>query len=149
MALMIGVSIALAYAVIDAVVTGPPVVADPLDTSGSYAVPVGSTAIFAGNITGGDYIVGNFTSVLPSEANVTMATYTTSVWYASLANGTALGSPLWTTPSEGSGRIVFSPEVTGNYTFVLTNGYPTSSHLVITVYVTTQYESNVGDDGFG
>jgi hypothetical protein len=147
MIVMVGVSVALGWALISAVASGPPVVADPLDTSGSYVVPVGSTAIFDGNITGGDYIVGNFTSTQPLEANVTVSAYTYSGWLEQVQNGT--GSPVWSTPSEGVGRIVFSPEVTNDYMFVLTNNYPASTHLVIHVYVTTQYESNVGDDGFG
>jgi hypothetical protein len=145
--LVVGVAVALAYTLIDAVVTGPPVVADPLTTSGMYTVSPGYLAILSGNVTGGDYVVGNFTSVDPYDANVTLSAYNSSQWTSFVVNGS--GTPSWSTPSEGSGRIIFSAEYTDTYTFVLTNAYPATTGPAITVYVTTTYESNVGDDGFG
>ena len=145
--LIVGVAVALAWALIDAVASGPPNVADPLTTSGTYTVAPGSVPILSGEVTGGDYVVGNFTSVQPYEADVSLAAYNSTEWTSLVVNGS--GTPVWTTPSEGSGRIIFTSEYTDTYTFVLVNTYPTSSHLAITVYVATQYESNVGDDGFG
>jgi hypothetical protein len=146
-ALVVTVAVGLAYTMIDAVVTGPPTAADPLTTTGTYRIAPGSVPILEGNVTGGDYILGNFTSVSPYDANVTLSVYNESAWDGLVQNGT--GSPAWSSPSEGSGRIVFTAEYTDDYTFVLTNGYPSASHLTITVYVATEYESNVGDDGFG
>jgi len=32
---------------------------------------------------------------------------------------------------------------------VFENPYAPSTHLSVTVYITTEYESNVGDEGFG
>ena len=145
--LVIGVAVALAYTLIDAVLTGPPVVADPLTTTGTYTVGPGSRAILSGDVTGGDYVVGNFTSVLPYEAEVQLSAYNSTGWLAVIQNRSA--SPVWTTPLEGSGRIIFTAQYTDTFTFVLTNPYPASTHLNITVYVATTYESNVGDDGFG
>jgi len=147
MVVMVGVAIALAWALIDAAVTGPPSVTDPLTTSGTYTVGPGAQPILSGNVTGGDYVIGNFTSVQPYEANVTISAYNLSGWTDWVENGTA--TPVWSTPSEGSGRIVFTAAYTDTYTFVVTNAYPASSHISIRVYVATQYESNVGDDGFG
>ncbi len=146
-ALVITVAVGLAYTMIDAVLSGPPVAADPLTTTGTYHVAPGYVPILEGNVTGGDYIVGNFTSLIPYEANVSLSVYNESAWNNLVQNGS--GSPVWSTPSEGSGRIVFTAEYTDDYTFVLTNAYPASSNLTITVYVATEYESNVGDDGFG
>jgi hypothetical protein len=132
---------------IDAALTGPPNVADPLTTAGTYRIPPGSVGFLSGNVTGGDYVVGNFTSVQPYEANITISVYNSSGWTDRVLHGTGL--PVWSTPSEGSGRIVFTAEYTDTYTFVLTNPYPASTHLNITVFVATEYESNVGNDGFG
>jgi hypothetical protein len=145
--LVVGIAVALAYTLVDTVLTGPPNVADPLTTAGTYTLGPGSRAFLSGDVTGGDYVIGNFTSVAPYDANVVLSTYNSTGWIALLQNRTA--TPVWSTPAEGSGRIVFTAEYTDTYTFVLTNPYPASSHLNITVYVATEYESNVGDDGFG
>jgi len=144
---MVGVAVALAWALVDAVATGPPNVADPLTTSGTYTLAPGMVPILTGEVTGGDYVVGNFTSLVPYEADVALSAYNSSQWSNLVQNGS--GVPAWSTPSEGSGRIVFTAEYTDTYTFVLTNPYPASSDLTVTVYVATSYESNVGDDGFG
>jgi len=146
--IVVGVAVGLAWTLLDSALTGPPAVPDPLTTTGTYAVPTGSTAILSGAVTGGDYVVGNFTTVAPYLADVTLAIYTSQAWRALVDNGT-VSSPAWSAPSEGSGRIIFSALYTTNYTFVLTNAYPASAHLNLTVYVATDYESNVGDDGFG
>jgi len=145
--IVVGAAVALAYALITTALSGPPNVPDPLTTTGTYVVGPGVLAILSGEVTGGDYVVGNFTSLAPYGANVTISVYNQTGWTRLVANGT--GEPLWSTPSEGAGRIIFTAEVTDTYTFVLTNPYPSASHLRITVYVATQYESNVGDDGFG
>jgi hypothetical protein len=145
--IVVGVAVALGYTLLAAALSGPPSVQDPLTTAGVYTIAPGATAILTGNITGGDYIIGNFTSVQPFGANVTISAYNLTSWTNLIENGS--GAPLWSSPSEGSGRIVFTAEYTDTYTFVLTNPYPASTHLNITVYVATEYESNVGDDGFG
>ncbi len=141
--IVVGLAVALAYTLIDAVWTGPPVVADPLTTTGTYHLAPGTQPILDGAVTGGDYVVGNFTTIQPFDAAVTLSVYNWSQWYGLVTNGT--GSPAWSTPSEGSGRIIFTALDTGTYVFVLTDPLP----LNMTVYVATEYESNVGDDGFG
>jgi hypothetical protein len=145
--LVVGVAVALSYTLIGEALTGPPNVADPLTTTGTYTVAPGSVAFLSGNVTGGDYVIGNFTTVQPYGANVTLSAYNSTEWTNLVENGS--GIPAWSTPSEGSGRIIFTAEYTDTYTFVLTNPYPPSTHVNVTVYVSTQYESNVGDDGFG
>lgn len=146
-AIIIGLAVALAWALIEAVATGPPNVPDPLTTQGTYSVAPGSIPILTGEVTGGDYVVGNFTSVQPFEADVSLSAYNSTGWAALVENGSA--TPVWSTPTEGSGRIIFTAAYTDTYTFVLTNPYPPSSHIDVTVYVATEYESNVADDGFG
>jgi len=145
--IVLAVAVGLSWTLIDSVLTGPPAVPDPLTTTGTYAVPPGSTPILTGEVTGGDYVVGNFTSVRPYLAEITLSVFTAQGWRGLQENGS--GSPVWSSPSEGSGRIIFSALYTTNYTFVLTNSYAEAAHLNITVYVATEYESNVGNDGFG
>jgi hypothetical protein len=145
--IVVGVAVGLAWTLIASALAGPPAVADPLTTTGTYEIPPGASAFLTGEVTGGDYVVGNFTSVVPHLAQVVVSVYTAQAWHSLLENGS--GTPAWSTPSEGSGRIIFSALYTTNYTFVLTNPYSGSTPLNITVYVATQYESNVGDDGFG
>ncbi len=143
--IVVGVGVGLAYAMIDAVLTGPPNVPDPLTTSGTYTVGPGWEGFLYGEVTGGDYVVGNFSSIHPFDAEIAISAYNASQWKLLATTGT--GTPAWSTPAEGSGRIVFTALYTDNYTFVLTNPYPVTTHLNITVYVSTTYESNVGDDG--
>jgi len=145
--LVVGAVVALAYALITTALAGPPNVPDPLTTTGTYTVLPGSMPFASGAVTGGDFVVGNFTSVQPYGANLTVAVYNLTEWTDLIQNGT--GVPAWSTPSEGSGRIIFIAEYTDTYTFVLTNPYPASTGLQIVVYVATEYESNVGDEGFG
>ncbi|HTT16312.1 MAG TPA: emp24/gp25L/p24 family protein [Thermoplasmata archaeon] len=145
--IVVGVAVGLAWTLVDAVITGPPNVADPLTTSGTYRVAPGVVAFAAGEVTGGDYVVGNFTSLVPHGAEVSVSVYNASQWSNLLENGS--GTPVWSTPSEGSGRIVFTSLYTDNYSFVLSNPYAPGTGPTISVYVQTQYESNVGNDGFG
>jgi len=146
-AIIVGVAVALAWALIEAVATGPPNVPDPLTTTGTYTVAPGSVSFLSGEVTGGDYVVGNFTAVQPFEAEVSLSAYNSTEWTSVVKNDS--GTAAWSTPLEGSGRIIFTAEYTDTYTFVLTNPYPASSHVTVSVYVATEYESNVGDDGFG
>jgi hypothetical protein len=146
--IVVGVCFALAYTMIAAVLAGPPVAADPLTTAGMYAIGPGNTTVISGDITGGDFVLGNFSVVNPPGVNVTLAVYNSTQW-ATLVAGGLPGSPQWS-PSPGPEvRIIYSAPVTDTYYFVFGNPYPASSHFVIDVYIVTEYESNVGDDGFG
>jgi hypothetical protein len=145
--IVVGVVIGLAYTIIDAEFTGPPVVADPLTTAGVHSIPIGSAYVLTGNITGGDYVVGNYSTIDPSGLSVTVAVYNESEWSKLGSAGGA--APSWSSPAQPTGRIIFTAQYTDQYYFVFSNPYPASSRLNVTVYVTTQYESNVGDEGLG
>jgi hypothetical protein len=143
-----GVIVVLAYALLSAVLQGPPVLStDPLTTNAGYIVGPGNFTVISGEITGGDYVIGNYSSFDPSHAIVGFVVYNSSEWAHRLAGDSP--TPTYAAATLPSGRIIFSAPVTDTYYFVFTNPYPVTSHLTIGVYVTTQYESNVGDDGFG
>jgi hypothetical protein len=135
----------LAYSIISTVVTGPPVVADPLTTTGSYAIGPGNFTLIWGEITGGDFVVGNFTTVMPPGTTLDVAIYNSTLWDQFL-NGQD-PAPLWTNTPGPTGQIVYSAPYTDNFYFVFTNPYAPTTHINITAYIVTQYESNVGDDG--
>ena len=138
----------LSYTLIGVWLSGPPNVADPLTTSGMYAIGPGNTTVISGEITGGDFVTGNWTAVTPPGANVSIVVYNQTQWSSYLA-GTLPGAPQWTNGGGTSGRIIYSAPVTDNYYFVVSNQYPESSHITIDVYVATEYQSNVADEGFG
>ena len=139
---------ALLYAIVPAVLQGPLVLSgDPLTTSGTYRIGPGNYTVIAGEMTGGDYVIGNFTAIEPVGLNVALAVYNSTGWNAFLADAAA--SPVWTLPSTGAGRIVYSPPVTDTYYFVFTNPYAPSTHLTVAVYIVTQYEPNVSGGTFG
>ncbi|MGP8078299.1 MAG: hypothetical protein ACLQD8_04060 [Thermoplasmata archaeon] len=145
--IVIGVAVGLAYTLIDAVLTGPPSVADPLTTSGVHSIPVGSVFVLSGDITGGDYVIGNYTTIDPAGLSLAVAVYNSTEWSA-LGLGRGAVSA-WSSPPQPAGRIIFSAPYTDSYYFEFTNPYPTTSGLNVTAYITTEYESNVGDEGFG
>jgi hypothetical protein len=145
--IVIAVVVGLAYALISAVVQGPPVVADPLTTAATYSLGPGNFTVISGNITGGDYVIGNWTSVNPPGMDIGIAIYNSSQW-GWFTNGQGSPGDQWNNTPGASGRIVFSASYTDMYYFVVTNVVPPSSHITVDVYVTTEYESNVGDDGF-
>ncbi len=145
--IVLAVVIGLSYALISAVVQGPPVVADPLTTAGTYVLGPGNYTVIAGNITGGDYIIGNWTSVSPPGILIGVAVYNSSQW-GWFTSGAGSQGNQWNNTPGPSGRIIFSAPYTDMYYFVITNLLPSTSHLNVSVYVTTEYESNVGDDGF-
>src|SRR5271156_3400893 len=64
-AIVVGVAVGLAYAIVSAAYTGPPTVADPLTTAGTYTIGPGNFTYLSGWITGEDYIDGNYTVLDP------------------------------------------------------------------------------------
>jgi hypothetical protein len=145
---VVGVIVVLTYALLSAVLQGPPVLStDPLTTKAGYIVGPGNSTEISGEITGGDYVVGNYSSFDPVGAIVSFFVYNSSAWANRLGGG--LPTPAYSGGTFPSGRIIYSAPVTDTYYFVFTNPYPAASHLSIGIYVTTEYESNVGDDGFG
>ncbi|MGB6501663.1 MAG: hypothetical protein WBG19_09780 [Thermoplasmata archaeon] len=145
--IVLGVAIGLAYTIIDAELTGPPNVADPLTTAGFHTIPVGSEYVLSGNITGGDYILGNYSTIDPAGLSLAVAVYNSSAWSAIEDGKSAVSA--WSSPALPTARIIFPAPYTDLFYFVFTNPYEPSTHLNVTAYITTEYESNVGDEGFG
>jgi hypothetical protein len=145
--LVLGVVLGLAYTIIDAEWTGPPNVPDPLTTAGVHTIPVGERYVLSGNITGGDYVIGNFTTIDPSGLSLAISVYNSSQWENVNESKPAVSS--WSAPASPTGRIIFAAPYTDLYYFVFENPYAPSSGLNVTAYITTEYESNVGDEGFG
>jgi len=145
--IVVAVVAGLTYAILSAVLSGPPTLAsDPLTTTGTYTLGPGNYTVIYGEITAGDYVTGNFTAVKPVGVNVAVAVYNTTEW-AQFRTG-ADPAPLYTITPTYNAQIVYSPVVTDTYYFVFTNPYPTSSHLTIGVYIATLYNANVANDGF-
>jgi hypothetical protein len=144
--IVVGVIGVLAYATLSAVWAGPPVLTgDPLTTNAGYMVAPGNFTVVSGEITGGDFVVGNYSSYDPVGMNIVFVIYNNSQWDAFRTGG--LVTPTYEGNVTSSGRIVYSAPVTDDYYFVFTNPYPISSHLTIGIFVATQYESNVANDG--
>jgi len=145
--IVVGVAAGLAYAMISLVLTGPPNVPDPLTTVGTYTIGAGNFTFLSGEITGGDYVQGNFTTTHPQGTNLGVSVYNSTQWVQFLEGQDP--APQWTTGPSASGLIVFAAPYTDTFTFVFTNPYPPATHLTVQAYIVTTYESNVGDDGFG
>lgn len=147
-AVIVGVVLALLYAIVPAILQGPTVVTnDPLTTSGTYTLAPGNFTVIAGEMTGGDYVVGNFTTVDPVGVSLAFAVYNSTAWAALEAHRSA--PPAWALPAADTGRIIFSAPVTDSYYFVFTNPYAPSSHLNVSAYIVTEYEPNVTGGGLG
>jgi hypothetical protein len=144
--IVIGACGALAYAMIGAVLSGPPVVADPLTTSGAYTLGPGNFTVLSGNITGGDYIQGNYSAMTPPGMDISVSIYNSSQWNW-FSNGSGTPGTQWNNTPSYSGPIVFAAEYTDMYYFVFSNPLPVSSGITIEIYVVTEYESNVAEDG--
>jgi hypothetical protein len=141
------VVVGLAYALIPAALSGPPNVPDPLTTSGVYSIAAGGFVLLTGEMTGGDYVVGNYSTMAPAGTSLQVAVYNATGW-STFVNGTP-AAPAWSIPAQPGARIIFSAPYTDTYYFVFENPYPAASGVKVTAYIGTQYESNVGADGFG
>jgi hypothetical protein len=148
MVIVLGVSLALIYATASAVIAGPPVAQDPLTTAGMYAIGAGNYTVISGEITGGDFVLGNLTAVSPPGVNVTVAVYNSTQWAVWISGGLA-GAPQWSPAPGPVVQIIYSAEYTDTFYFVFGNPYPVASHLTIDVYIVTEYYSNAVSDGFG
>lgn len=145
--IVVAVIAGLAYAIVSAELSGPPVLTgDPLTTSGTYTLGPGNSTVISGDITAGDYVTGNFTAVDPVGVNVGLSVYNSTEWNE-MQEGQA-PAPLYTVGPTFNAAFVYPPIVTDTYYFVFTNPYPASSHLTVAVYITTLYNPNVANDGF-
>lgn len=145
-AIVVAVVVGLAYTLIAAVLAGPPVVPDPLTTAGSYLLGPGNFTVVSGNITGGDYIQGNYSAMSPPGIDISVAVYNSSEW-AWFTTGTGSEGTQWNNTPSWEGAIVFAAPYTDTYYFVFTNALPVASGISVDVYITTQYESDVAEDG--
>ena len=137
----------LAYAIVSAEMSGPPnLVGDPLTTAGAYTLGPGNYTVLSGDITGGDYVTGNFTAIHPQGVNIDLSVYNSTEWTQFQAGENP--TPLYTQGPAYNTSLVYSPLVTDTYYFVFSNPYASSTGLVVTVYITTLYNSNVANDGF-
>jgi hypothetical protein len=132
----------IGWAIISAQIAGPTTYSDPLTGAWTFAVQPGGWHIIAGNITGEDYIQGNFSVVSPVAGQVRVYIYNATEWGAFYSGQPA--QPV-TTPftNVSSANIVFSAPYTDEFFFVFENPYPVGSNLTETIYVSTTYESNV------
>lgn len=135
------VVIGIAYFLLSAVWSGPPAFPDPLTTQASYTVAAGRYTAIVGDITGEDYIVGNYTVQYPPGALIGFTVYNSTEFAAFRAGENA--SAAWTIVPQSSGRIVFAAPYTDTFALVFTNPYPAASGISVTFYATTTYESNV------
>lgn len=136
---VVGVIGGLAYATWSAG-PAPPVVADPLTTSGWHSVGPGNYTYLSGPITGEDYIVGNYSVWNPPGAPLTVEIYNSTdfTYYTSHAPAQPL-----LTQNGSSGKIVFAAPYTDTFYFVFSNQYAPSTQIDLQVYIVTAYESNV------
>jgi hypothetical protein len=132
----------IGWAIISAELTGPTTFSDPLTGTWTLTVQPQAWEIIAGNITGEDYITGNFSVEAPVAGDVMLVIYNSSQFAAFYQHDPAQPA---TTPymNVSAGHIVFAAPYTDEYYFVFENPYPTSSSLTEKVYVSTTYETNV------
>lgn len=140
-AVVAAVALSLVVLLLQAAFTPAPVAADPLTQSSTRTVAPGHVDVISGDITGGDYIQGNYTVIDPPGAHLTLSVFNSSEFPKFLRNESA--DPMYTSPSSASTRIVFAALYTDTYYFVWQNEYPAGSGLDLTFYVSTTYETNV------
>lgn len=138
---VVAVVVGIGYFLISAVWTGPASFPDPLTTQGSYTLAAGRYVALVGDITGEDYIVGNYSVQFPPGTLLGFAVYNSTEFSAFRAGANATAS--WTIAPQTTGRIVFAAPYTDSFALVFTNPYPASSGISVTFYETTTYESNV------
>ncbi|MCI4351924.1 MAG: hypothetical protein L3K14_00845 [Thermoplasmata archaeon] len=139
---VVAVIASIGWAIISAELSGPTTFPDPLTGVRTLTVTPGGWAFFAGNITGEDYITGNFSVVTPPGGNVTVWVYNASEFAAFFSHQTARpAAPPYTNVSAA--RIVFAAPYTDEFYFVFGNPFPPGSDLTERVFVSTTYETNV------
>lgn len=139
---VVAIVVTIGWAIISAQISGPTTYADPLTGSWTFAVAPGSWHILAGNITGEDYIEGNFSVVSPVAGEVMVYIYNSTEFAAFYSHepAQAVAAPY---SNVSSARIVFAAPYTDEFYFVFENPYPADSNLTETIYASTTYETNV------
>jgi len=144
--IVLAVAGGLAYTLITAALSGPPSVPDALTTSGTYAIGPGNYTVIWGEITGGDYVQGNYTAVAPPGVDLAVSVYNSSEW-SWFVNGTGSPGLQWNNTPTWDGAVVFAAPYTDTFYFVFANPYSVASGITIHVYIATTYESDVAEDG--
>jgi len=139
--IVVGVAAGLAWAIASAVYTGPPTIADPLTTTGTYTIGPGNFTYLAGAITGEDYVDGNYTVLNPVGTQLVFQVYNSSSFPDYLKGLPA--TPQWNQTGPDAGPIVFAAPYTDTFYLVFQNPYLPTSGIVMTVYIATNYQSNV------
>ena len=140
-AIVLAVAAFLAYAIVGAAWTGPPTITDPLTTAATYTIAPGNFTYLSGAITGEDYIDGNYTIISPVGTQLDFTVYNASSFLEFYAGQPAV--PQWNQTGPDIGTIVFSAPYTDTFFLVFTNPYLPTSGIVMTVYIVTNYQSNV------
>jgi predicted nucleic acid-binding Zn ribbon protein len=139
--IVVGVVVAITYAIVGAVLTGPPTFADPLTTRGTYTIAPGEFTYLSGAITGEDYIDGNYTILEPVGTEVLFQVYN-STGFAAFAHHFPT-IPQFSSTEPDRGAIVFPAPYTDTFYLVFENPYRASSGIAQTIYIVTNYQSNV------
>ena len=140
-AIVIAVAVGLAYALISAVWSGPPTFADPLTTRGTYTIAPGNFTYLSGWITGEDYIDGNYTVLSPVGTQLVFQVYNTTGFVNYVHHRAAM--PQWNQTGPDKSGIVFAAPYTDTFYLVFANPYIPTSGITLTVYIATNYQSNV------
>jgi predicted nucleic acid-binding Zn ribbon protein len=139
---VVGIVVAIGWAIVSAEISGPTTYADPLTGTWTLTVPAAGWSLLAGNITGEDYVTGNFSVEVPVAADVMVYIYNSTEFAAFDEHESAqpVTAP-YTNVSEA--RIVFAAPYTDEYYFVFENPYPSGTNITEKIYVSTEYETNV------
>jgi hypothetical protein len=139
--LVVAVAGVLTLAILPSVFSGPPVIPDPLTGTQELTLGAGNWTYFNGVVTGEDYITGNYSVAFPPGALVTFSIYNSTEFYNFAHHEPS--QPVQPSFNVTNARILFSALYTDNYSFVWQNNYPVSSNITLTIWVTTDYETNV------
>jgi hypothetical protein len=139
---VVGIIVAIGWAVVSAEISGPTTYPDPLTGTWTLTVAPSGWGLIAGNITGEDYITGNFSVESPVAAHVMVYIYNSTEFTAFYAHESAqaVQAPY---ANVSSSYIVFSAPYTDTFYFVFENPYPSGTNLTEKIYVSTTYETNV------
>jgi hypothetical protein len=132
----------IGWAILSAELSGPTTYPDPLTGSRTFTVPPAGWSLLAGNITGEDFVTGNFSVMTPTAAEAVVLIFNASEFQAFASHETirTVAPPYL---NVSSARIVFAAPYTDEFYFVFENPYPATSGITETIFVSTTYETNV------
>lgn len=139
--IVVAVVVGIVAAILPAVFSGPPSIPDPLTTTGTYTVAPGQFVYLSGAITGEDYIDGNYTILAPVGTQLIFQVYNSTGFPAFVQHRPAV--PQWNQTGDSSGPIVFAAPYTDTFYLVFENPYHPGSGITETVYIATNYQTNV------